>query len=210
MRRRLFNLLAAASLLLCVVTAVLWVRGRGGADQAEWTYDRRLPDGSAASNEVSLSFEHRLGVVVKWAHAPPRSPATDDLFYYYVSADQGGGRPRLTRRRRPFVPGPDNDAFSPVDYRSGAFSGWGPVRWYSENRSRPSDGYYARGVHVGVSHWLVALPLLVPPVVWLARFRRTRRARRTGACPGCGYDLRATPGRCPECGAVPAPVKGTT
>jgi hypothetical protein len=57
---------------------------------------------------------------------------------------------------------------------------------------------------------LFALTLVVP-VTWLlvvplCRRRPPRQPRSTsGRCATCNYDLRATPDRCPECGAVPPP-----
>ena len=43
--------------------------------------------------------------------------------------------------------------------------------------------------------------LLLWGLVWLVARRKGRIA---GHCPTCGYDLRASPDRCPECGQVPA------
>ena len=56
--------------------------------------------------------------------------------------------------------------------------------------------------------WFLMLVSAALPVLWLTRLVLRRRGRernlRERRCLGCGYDLRATPGRCPECGAVPA------
>jgi hypothetical protein len=51
--------------------------------------------------------------------------------------------------------------------------------------------------------WFYLLAVLAPgAVVWLTRLARRYRRHRRGHCPHCGYDLRATPDRCPECGAI--------
>ena len=52
--------------------------------------------------------------------------------------------------------------------------------------------------------WFLVAAFAVPPVVWLLLWRRRVRRIREHLCPKCGYDLRASSGRCPECGtAIP-------
>src|SRR5688572_1290246 len=52
----------------------------------------------------------------------------------------------------------------------------------------------------------IALPttmFALLPATRFAIFVHRRRRKLEGHCPCCGYDLRATPERCPECGKIP-------
>jgi hypothetical protein len=63
------------------------------------------------------------------------------------------------------------------------------------------------GAATRVRWWLVALCTFVPGAVLLRpviTHWRARRWERRGRCSACGYDLRASPGRCPECGTIQA------
>jgi hypothetical protein len=64
-----------------------------------------------------------------------------------------------------------------------------------------------RQTYAFVPHWAVLLLLgALSAPLWVQVRRRTRARRRAalGQCVACGYDIRATPGRCPECGAATA------
>jgi hypothetical protein len=77
-----------------------------------------------------------------------------------------------------------------------------------------ANGFYARAdqrrgapkATLFIPYWLLIL-LAAPWPVWRGRQYLVERARRgreaRGLCWGCGYDLRITPERCPECGSVP-------
>jgi hypothetical protein len=70
---------------------------------------------------------------------------------------------------------------------------------------------------LGFPWWPIPAALLMHPLIRALRWLEARRMARQRAmygpplpithCQICGYDLRATPNRCPECGTVPPAVR---
>ena len=62
-----------------------------------------------------------------------------------------------------------------------------------------------RYLDLGTPFWPMAVlsaAVSIPCAIRLRTLARRQRWIRKGLCPTCGYDLRATPDRCPECGTV--------
>jgi hypothetical protein len=74
----------------------------------------------------------------------------------------------------------------------------------------PADPHKRRVILGGFAIWtFLALPSLIRYRLKQQRDQAIEARRRNGCCPSCGYDLRASPDRCPECGAEPPAEKKT-
>ena len=175
----------------------MWARSAAHHEDATAWRIRREPDGSASAVCLSLTNGRRLSLFMSFARVG-REKADLNFDSYYARADRSGGRWQFAASQLLIPPTP-YDSWIGMAYPA---SGWGPLRWKSWTQRVPTVPFAGHNVNIGVSHWLATALLSILPAWWgSGRLRQWHRRRsRPGACVGCGYDLRATPQRCPECG----------
>jgi hypothetical protein len=185
MRRKLFTLAAGASAALCIAVGLLLV----------WSRDAR--------HSFSCQGEMR-GVEIQFV--PRRC-----IFTFATSADGVRDVGDGWFASHSISPG---ENYMPLtrfdDILWGAESG-SMTRWDRFGFSLESSHDATMSARrVGVPWWFLMLASGALPALWCihrARIARASKRQAGGLCPSCGYDLRATPDRCPECGS-PAPTKG--
>jgi hypothetical protein len=178
--------LTAMSITLCLATILLMIRSFWRIDAISWT--------GHTANLVAYS-DHGLltvcfGPVYRGKHA---YPYPEGWACWTLTRDTWGDGARTWAAQ---MDGVDFHRFRFIGFafRKNQFVN-GQTAYYSDNR-------------IYFPHIALALLASILPIWRLINQRTKRRLLEQGCCLSCGYDLRATPDRCPECGTLPPEKRG--
>jgi hypothetical protein len=181
-RRWVWRATVVISLLLFVATIVVWVRSYWTSDLvAETRFRSWQAELNCGQFDLSADLVYPIRPMLPGNPTAPihTGPArAQEATWQFLHADAPANRVLLPK----------------------TFFGFGASKetavWFMAGSTQPMTSDI-EGTHWYVPAWSIALLTLPAPVWWMIR---RRRVFGPGLCSGCGYDLRATPERCPECG----------
>jgi hypothetical protein len=173
-KHRLFTLLSTLSLLLFLTTAALWLRSYWSQEKLTWVTQNGYRSIWTAHGSLELGFFQSQN-----SYKPTETYA-----------------PRYSRDRAdPPINGLIFLEFDPpVTFNDWQHAGFALHQVHNGSRLH---------VIAFAPFWSLALLTLLLPLAWAITRLRNHHREQSGLCPTCGYDLRATPTRCPECGTIP-------
>jgi hypothetical protein len=107
---------------------------------------------------------------------------------YWTVEDQYKVDPTITKRTW---------RYEAEDLRPGSWTD-GLAEFSFQSRYKPAMHEVSGNLRIPC--WLPGLLTMIMPTVALLRWRRARYRMSKGLCRRCGYDLRASTDKCPECG----------
>jgi len=199
------------SLLIGVGTVALWVRSRSHCDQycicrANWGFVVHVSGSEAALELMRVpvgegSFCWNMDLD---GHMDPMSVANPHPYGAAWSVILERFFVSLGTHTKAVPTGIDLSwhrfALLEANWSRGEFAE-PPIAFMPQGQRRSVS---VRCAGIGFPLWSVVLASALLPATWFIIWWRRSRQRKPGQCASCGYDLRATPDRCPECGTIQA------
>lgn len=196
LRHMIFVGLAALSLWVCMAAMVFSVRSFYAADQITWTGGPGSSSGATAIYLQTYSgMSDRGGLCIQSEY--------EEWYSLGGQVPQGRGIESLWGLAPTGYPYGKPTYGYPSEFRHFRFLGF----------ELGIPGPHHDGDNLNITRsitfplpFLALVASVLPACALRARLRRRKYA--AGLCARCGYDLRATPERCPECGCIPEQVGG--
>jgi hypothetical protein len=194
LRQPLFYGATAMSLLLCVATLAIWVRSYW---VNEWFKYQRLDAANCRWTGYTLVSDQGR-IYLSYGPFVFSTPAGATQYAGQGNEQAGFFHLRLTPKPRDF------EAFQASFWNRRGFA---LVLEKQLNLQWSYGSYSDEFDRALIPDWFITLVLIFISLPGVISFRRKLLRETHGLSTKCGYDLRATPERCPECGTIPTALK---
>lgn len=179
MRRRIFNAIAALSLLLCLASIIVWSCSfMAFAPLGQYWTTSWDGNGSGYTGRGWIAANGSVHLLRNDLIMRP-APTSGGDHHHHSGIDPAPG-------------------IQPVQTRLGFTYAHRVTVWREPGSNRQVTLTFQQ---LSFPVWLHAILFAMPPLGWFVAARRRRLRRKQGGCPACGYNLTGnTSGVCPECG----------